>query len=63
MNRVKRLEYRANLTQQEKDIDDIETMENLIKLYKAHVSKKIIPRLPPNSIQNIKAAMGWTEII
>ena len=62
MASIKNLDAIRNMTRQEKDVLELENLDDLIQIFIDYTEKTVIPRLPPNSIGNIKAELGLKHI-
>jgi len=59
---IRNLDRIKNMTQQEKDVLGLESLDNLIQVLIDYTNKKVIPRLPEGSIGNLKAALDLKYI-
>ena len=62
MDLIKTDSYLKGKTRQERDIIEMERIDDLIGLYKDYINKIVIPRLPQQSIGNIKESLGLRNI-
>lgn len=50
------------MPQSEKDIVELEAIDDYIENFIMYVQKQLIPRLPANSFANIKAELGLKHL-
>jgi len=62
MTILKNLSRINKMSQQEKDVETLESLDNLIQTLIDYTEKSVIPRLPSQAIGNIKVELGLRHI-
>lgn len=62
MGSIKNINKARNMSQQEKDVHELEVLDDYINTLLDYADKRIKPRLPPNSFDNIRLALGLQHI-